>query len=119
MKKILFILFILASVYSFGQTNIQFKTTHHNFGKIKKGKPVTFAFGFINNDNRPLIVEVATAECGCTTPDYPKEPIPKGKSEKIKVTYNAESKGSFSKKVTVKFADSDEPVILTIEGEVI
>jgi hypothetical protein len=66
-----------------------------------------------------VIIETATAECGCTTPEYPKTPIEKGKTAAIKVTYNAESPGNFKKRVTVKFASVTQPIILTIDGEVV
>ncbi len=119
MKKIFFIAFIFCASTLFAQSGFQFTSLKHNFGKIKQSVPVSYTFLFKNISNKPLIVEVATAECGCTTPDYPKEPITKGKDGKIKVTFNAENAGTFSKKVTVKFANVDDPVILTIEGEVI
>ena len=97
---------------------VTFKTTNYSFGKIKQGKPVTTDFTFSNKSDKSLIIETATAECGCTTPDYPKTPILKGKDGVIKVTYNAENPGKFTKKVTVKFANIAEPVVLTIDGEV-
>ena len=120
MKKIFSIAFIilLFAISANAQNTFQFTSVKHNFGKIKQSIPVSYTFLFKNISNKPLIVEVATAECGCTTPDYPKEPITKGKDGKIKATFNAESAGTFSKKITVKFANVDDPVILTIEGEV-
>ena len=95
-----------------------FKATTYSFGKIKQHVPASTEFSFVNNGNKPLIIETATAECGCTTPDYPKTPIQKGKTGIIKVTYNAENPGKFTKRVTVKFANIAEPIILTIDGEV-
>jgi len=97
---------------------VSFKTTTHSFGKIKQGKPVTTEFTFLNKTDKSVIIETAVAECGCTTPDYPKSPILKGKSAVIKVTYNAENPGKFTKKVTVKFANIKTPIELTIDGEV-
>ena len=96
-----------------------FKVTTHSFGKIKQHIPASTEFSFTNTGAKPLIIETATAECGCTTPDYPKTPVQKGKSGVIKVTYNAESPGKFTKRVTVKFANIKEPVILTIDGDVV
>jgi uncharacterized protein DUF1573 len=96
-----------------------FKITSYSFGKIKQNVPAVTEFSFVNKGDKPLIIEVATAECGCTTPDYPETPIQKGKTGVIKVTYNAESPGKFSKRVTVKFANIATPVVLTIDGEVI
>jgi len=103
----------------FAQSPVSFVTTTHDFGKVKQGKPVTFEFVFKNNSAKPVVVELATAECGCTTPEYPKAPVMKGKTAIIKVTYNAADAGAFTKTVTVKFANVEQPIVLTIEGEVI
>ncbi len=96
-----------------------FVKTEHNFGKIKKDKPVTYSFSVKNNGTKPLLIENATAECGCTTPVYSKAAILKGKSSPIKVTFNAGAEGVFNKRVTVKFLNVAVPTILLIKGEVI
>ena len=114
--SILAFLFVVATVSA--QDSTSFKTVTHSFGKVPQGKPVSTVFAFTNNSPRPLIIETATAECGCTTPEYPKTPIMKGKDGEIKVTYNAEAPGKFTKRVTVKFANIQQPVVLTIDGEV-
>ncbi|HEX6913682.1 MAG TPA: DUF1573 domain-containing protein [Chitinophagaceae bacterium] len=122
MKQLIVLTLLCISLSSFAQTknDIRFAETKHVFGKVKQKVPATYTFTFQNlSSSRPLIVETATAECGCTTPEYPKAPIGKGKSGSIKVTYNAETIGAFTKTVTVKFANITEPVILTISGEVV
>lgn len=119
MKKLFLLAFctVMIAVTTFAQGT--FAVTKHSFGKIKQNTPVTYVFNFKNNTAKPLIIETATAECGCTTPEYPKEPIAKGQSSKIKVTFNAAAPGNFTKHVNVKFAGVDAPVQLTIEGEVV
>ncbi|HEX7691079.1 MAG TPA: DUF1573 domain-containing protein [Sediminibacterium sp.] len=121
MKKIFVLAALFLSVNLFAQSKneVTFKESSHNFGKIKQHVPATFVFTYTNNTTRPVLIEVATAECGCTTPVYSKAPVLKGKEGTIKVTYNAENFGTFSKKVTVKFANVQEPVVLTISGEVV
>lgn len=107
---------------AFGQTknDVKFTTMKHSFGKIKQNVPATYTFQFKNaSTGKPLIIETATAQCGCTTPEYPKAPIGKGKSGTIKVTYNAATMGAFTKTVTVKFVNINEPVTLVIDGEVV
>jgi autotransporter adhesin len=112
-------LFLTASAQTDSASEVaKFTTTTHSFGKIKQHVPATTEFTFTNTGAKPLIIETAVAECGCTTPEYPKTPIIKGKNGTIKVTYNAESPGKFTKRVTVKFANIAQPVILTIDGEV-
>lgn len=98
---------------------VSFDKVKHSFGKIKQGTPKSFTFTLKNNGSKPLIIEQATAQCGCTTPEYSKAPVLKGKSSQIKVTYNAANPGPFTKTVTVKFLGIAEPSILTIEGEVL
>lgn len=120
MKNLLAILLAAFTMPVFAQTNaVSFSVQKHGFGKIHQGKPVTTEFAFTNNTDKPVVIESATAECGCTKPEYPEQPILKGKTGIIKVTYNAANAGTFTKKVTVKFANIAEPVILTIDGEVL
>lgn len=119
MKYLLSLFFILLVSVSFAQESpVKFNEVKHSFGSIKQGVPVTTEFAFTNTSGKPVIIEVATAECGCTTPDYPKTPVMKDKTSSIKVTYNAEAEGHFEKKVTVKFAKVAQPFFLTIEGDV-
>jgi hypothetical protein len=120
MKKLLFtLLACIAAATVFAQAPLEFKDAKHNFGKIKQHTPVTYVFNFKNVSDKPVVIESATAECGCTTPEYPKGVIAKGASNSIKVTYNAEAMGAFTKKVTVKLSNVAEPIILNIEGEVV
>ena len=109
----------MATVFAQAKAPIEFKKVKHNFGKVMQHGPVTYNFEFKNVSNGMVVIENASAECGCTTPEYPKSPIAKGASKNIKVTYNSEAMGSFTKKVTVKLANVAEPVFLYIEGEVV
>lgn len=121
MKRIIVLLSLLISTGVFSQTpaGIVFKTTSHNFGKIKQNVPATFIFTFTNNGAKPAVIEFANAECGCTTPIFSKDPILKGKSSTIKVTFNASNPGTFKKNVNIKFLQANLPVVLTITGEVV
>jgi hypothetical protein len=120
MKKLLVLFCLVFSIGAFAQNkDIVFSKTKHSFGKIKQNVPATYTFTYTNNSAKPVVIEVATAECGCTTPVYKQEALPKGKSSTIKVTYNAANAGNFTKKVTVKFVNIPEPYILTIEGDVL
>ena len=101
-------------------TNIplEFKVKKHDFGKIKKGIPVTYEFEFTNISDKSLIIESATAQCGCTTPVFPKSEIMKGESNKITITYNASNPGIFMKQVTLKLLHYSTPYYLVVSGEV-
>lgn len=98
---------------------VKFNTTKYDFGKIKQNVPAVYYFEITNNGAKPLVIESATASCGCTVPEYPKEPIESGKTAKIKVQYNAAALGHFDKDVTIKLAGIQEPKMLKIVGDVI
>jgi len=98
---------------------VKFMEDKHDFGKIKQGVPVTYDFVFQNVGNQPVVIESATASCGCTTPTWPKEPVTKNNSNKISAGFNAASAGPFDKTITVKVAGYDQPLELKITGEVL
>ncbi|MEN9684889.1 MAG: hypothetical protein RLZZ28_675 [Bacteroidota bacterium] len=120
--KALFLSLLLVTGFSLlaqTQGDIGFAKTSHQFGKIRQNIPATYLFSFTNNGSKPAVIEFANAECGCTTPEYSKDPILKGKSSTIKVTYNAANTGAFKKNVNIKFVGMNLPIVLTIEGEVV
>ena len=119
MKSILLAVCLAVGFSSFAQADIIFKDKKHSFGKIKKDVPATFIFSFTNKSKKPVVIEFANAECGCTKPTYSDAPTLVGKTSTIKVTYNAANLGAFKKNVDVKFAHSNQPYTLTIDGEVI
>jgi Protein of unknown function (DUF1573) len=90
----------------------------HDFGAIPQGKPVTAVFKVKNKSKSPLIFTSVNASCGCTTPNYTKEPIAPGKTGEITATYNALAPGEFTKQVTVITSLSDEQVVLRLKGKV-
>ncbi len=97
---------------------IQFETTEHDFGTIPEKGDGTFSFAFKNTGKEPLILNNVRSSCGCTVPEWPKEPIKKGGKGTIKVSYNTRITGSFSKKITVYSNAGGDPVILLIKGKV-
>ena len=101
--------------------SMKFEETTHDFGNVKEdGGPVTCEFPFVNEGNANLVVISATAECGCTKPSFPKQPVAPGKSGKISVTYNPIGRpGAFSKVITVKTNGKPSKVRLKIRGSVI
>jgi len=102
-----------------GEDFIKFKETVHDFGKIKQGVPVTYDFVFTNVSSKTVVIESATASCGCTTPVKPEQPVAKGKSDKIKAGFNAASPSPFDKTIFVKVAGVAQPMEIKIKGEVL
>jgi hypothetical protein len=110
MKKTISLL--LASVFfvvCFSQTvlpvqeDIVLKETVFDFGKIPQGKPVFHYFEVINSGKTPLVISNIQTSCGCTTPEWSKEPVQMGETTKVKVGYNAASEGNFEKTITITY----------------
>lgn len=100
---------------------IKFDTVTHDFGTFaEKDCPVTYEFTFTNVGTAPLIIHQALTTCGCTVPNYSKDPVPPGGKGKIEVVYNGRGKfpGHFKKNVTVRTNSKSSSVTrLFIEGE--
>ena len=103
------------------KASIAFKETVYNFGNVREdGGPVSCELEFENTGNGNLVIISATAECGCTTPEFPKQPVAPGKKGKIKVTYNPLGRpGGFDKVVTVRTNGKPGKVRLKVRGTVI
>jgi len=102
-----------STVKKSGQAKIQFEKMLHDFGYITQGEVVEYEFIFTNTGDADLLIASASASCGCTIPDYPKEPIAPGKQGKIKVKFNSELRlDKFLKEVYVT-ANTD-PTVNTI-----
>lgn len=119
MKKLLLVLFTSLSVGAFAQSQIAFEDDVHDFGTINQGGNGVYEFKFKNSGKEPLIIQSAQGSCGCTVPLWPKEPIKPGSSNKIKVSYDTNRIGAFTKTVTVTSNDTNSPTkVLTIKGTV-
>ena len=97
---------------------ITFEADVHDFGTVEKGAPCIYEFKFKNTGKDPLIISEAQKSCGCTVPSFSKEPIPAGGSGVIKVQYDSNKPGMFSKTVTVVSNAKNSPKIITIKGKV-
>ena len=74
----------------------------HDFGNLTDQKDAEYTFQFKNTGKTPLIITNASASCGCTVPEFPKEPILPGKKGQIKVTFHTAGKsGPFDKAVYI------------------
>ncbi|PJJ48415.1 DUF1573 domain-containing protein [Hymenobacter chitinivorans] len=80
-----------------------FTEKEFNFGDIKPGDVVKHTFEFTNTGKSPLLIENATASCGCTTPNWTKDPIAPGGKGTIEVQFNSQGKaGLQNKEVAVR-----------------
>ena len=101
------------------KTTLTWSETEFDYGDIKQGSENTHIFKFTNTGTEPLIIEKAKGSCGCTVPEYPKEPIPPGATDEIKVVYKpGKQKNKQTKKVTVTANTDPVQTILTITADV-
>jgi hypothetical protein len=101
--------------------NISFDTEVHDFGKFNEADgTVSVNFGFTNTGSVPLMIKQVHASCGCTSPNWSKEPVLPGKKGFVSATYNPKNRpGPFSKTITVVSNASGQNKVLTIKGEVV
>lgn len=101
-------------------TKITFNETEFNFGQVKAGEKVRHEYKFKNTGSEPLIISNAKGSCGCTVPEWPKEPIGVGEEGSILVQFDSKNKnGNQTKQVTIT-ANTDPPQsIIYIKGEVL
>lgn len=101
---------------------ITFEKEVHDFGTFKESDgPVTCVFKFKNTGDGLLVINQAIANCGCTTPIFPKEPIKPNEGGEIKITYNGKGKraGEFEKKIIIRANTEQQIHRLTIKGSMI
>lgn len=100
------------------------KNNTFDFGKVPEGPVAEHVFEFKNVGKEPLIISNCNASCGCTTPEWNKEPILPGKKGKITVRYNTQGRvGPIAKSVYVTsnaaLEDGKDRYELYIKGEVV
>ncbi len=99
---------------------IEFSKETHDYGTIKNGADGTCSFEFKNTGTEPLIISMAKGSCGCTVPEWPKEPIAPGAKASIKVKYDTSRAGAINKNVTITSNAVNEPTkIIYIKGTVL
>lgn len=112
-------LFVFVSVGFAQKGVIKFAKDTHDFGKIEQGKPVTHVFEFKNTGTDPVVINDAQASCGCTKPNWTREPIMPGKTGSVSATFNAAAAGQFTKTVTVTSNAEAGQTVLYLKGEVV
>jgi len=99
---------------------VEWKSKKYEYGRIEEGEKVMHVFSFKNTGNAPLIIEDASATCGCTMPEYPIIPINPGEESEIIVTFDSKGKiGVQNKKVTVRTNSYPKTHYLHINGTVV
>tara|TARA_B100001758_G_scaffold190178_1_gene167042 strand:+ start:255 stop:698 length:444 start_codon:yes stop_codon:yes gene_type:complete len=99
---------------------IEFDYDSYDFGEINQGEFIDIEYNLKNTGNAPLLIRNAKGSCGCTVPDWPKNPVNAGSSAIIKVRFNSEGKKGYqNKKVTLITNALPSTRVLTIKGNII
>jgi len=111
---------VLNGEYIPPKETISFLQQEHNFGKIKEnGGLATYIFEFHNKGEEPIVISHVSSSCGCTTPEWSKEPVPPGETGFIKASYDPKNRvGSFNKTITVNSNGFPSSIGLRLKGEV-
>lgn len=100
--------------------NIVFAKNEVNFGTIEEGEKVEHIFEFENTSANPLTISNARGSCGCTVPEWPREPIAPGETGEIKVKFDSKGKkGTQKTTVTITANTAPASTILTLTSDVI
>ena len=100
-------------------TTVQWNETEFDFGTIDQGEAVEHSFSFTNTGSEPLIISNAKGSCGCTVPQWPREPIAPGATANIDVRFDSKGKrNKQNKKVTITANTDPAQSFLYIKGEV-
>jgi uncharacterized protein DUF1573 len=96
-----------------------FQSTTHDYGTVPEGPVAVYDFKFKNTGKQPIVITDAHGSCGCTTANWPHDPILPRKSGVIQVMYNTLNRpGPISKQVIINSNAQQNPMILHITGNV-
>ena len=100
-------------------TNLVLSESNFNFGKITKGQIVEHTYEVTNTGKNPLIIAHVRPGCGCTAPDFTKEPILPGKKGKITLKFNSENFDGMVQKQAEVYANVNAvPIMLTFTADI-
>jgi hypothetical protein len=97
---------------------IHFENKEHDFGKLSLKKEAQTSFQFTNPGNTPLVIFDVKTSCGCTVPEWTKNPVNPGNKGVIKIKYDSEFPGAFHKTITVYYNGEASPETLSVRGQV-
>lgn len=100
------------------QDSIVFSATTHDYGTIVQSSDGSCVFAFTNKGKAPIVLNDVKASCGCTVPEWTRTPVAPGEKGSIKVTYNTNNIGAFTKSITVNSNAVNSPLVLIIKGTV-
>jgi hypothetical protein len=129
--RLLTIAFVAMAIWATGCTDtpeekakdhgqeIWFEEYMHDYGQIEEDGDGTWSFAFKNLGEEAIVINRVRSTCGCTVPDWSRQPIEPGEAGEITVKYNTATTGTFLKSVVVYSTAANSPVKLQIKGKVV
>ncbi|MDX2285606.1 MAG: DUF1573 domain-containing protein [Bacteroidia bacterium] len=110
----------LSEAMNLPQTVIEWASIDYDYGKVEAGKTVTYVYKVKNTGSNPLKLTRVKASCGCTTPEWSKDPIPPGGEGFVKASFNTTGRSGYqAKTITVTGNFPTNNAVLKLHGEVL
>lgn len=123
--KILFSTLLLVGFITLGNSQedasgpiMSFETLTVDYGEIVQHSDPLRVAKFTNTGDEPLVISNARGSCGCTVPQWPKEPVMPGETSQIEIRYDTKRLGKINKTVTITTNQGSEPVVLRVKGQI-
>lgn len=95
-----------------------FESLSVDYGTVAQNSEPLRLIKFTNTGTEPLVIKNARGSCGCTVPNWPKDPIMPGQSSSIEVRYDTNRIGKINKSITITTNEGGEPHIIQVIGEI-
>ena len=100
-------------------TTLALSEANFDFGKLKKGDHVEHIYEVTNTGTNPLIISQVKPGCGCTVPDYTKDPILPGQKGKITLKFDSTNFDGLVNKQAEVYANVEKaPIVLTFSADI-
>ncbi len=111
---------LLQETKSKPQTSLALSENHWDFKDVKKGESVEHVYEVTNTGDNPLVISQVKPGCGCTAPDYTKEPIMPGQKGKITLKFDSSNFDGLQNKQAEVYANVEKaPIVLTFSANVV
>lgn len=111
---------LIADAQSKPLTNLVLSENHWDFKDVKKGESVEHVYEVTNMGENPLIISQVKPGCGCTAPDYTREPIMPGQKGQITLKFDSSNFDGLQNKQAEVYANVEKnPIVLTFSANVI
>lgn len=102
------------------QTSLALSENHWDFKDVKKGESVEHVYEVTNTGSNPLVISQVKPGCGCTAPDYTKEPIMPGQKGQITLKFDSSNFDGLQHKQAEVYANVEKaPIVLTFSANVV